>query len=186
VPIGATIARESIYKAMLPGVASKRHSNTFGGGTRAMAVGLRSLDFIHEEGLVEKARRDGEIGLARLQRIAARYPDLIAEVRGAGMLFAMQLREVAPSRLLPVDPELVHLVGAALALRVLHQHGVHGCYSINAQRVFRLTPPLNIPEVLRDQMFDRVETMAGAYPQAWKMLGTMSPMRWVRLARLAL
>jgi acetylornithine/succinyldiaminopimelate/putrescine aminotransferase len=102
------------------------------------------------------------------------------------MLFALQVREVAPSRFLPVDAELVHLLGAALALRALHLQGVHGCYSINAQRVFRLTPPLNLPESLRDTMFDRVEAMAAAHPQAWKLLGTMSPARWMRLARLAL
>jgi len=186
VPVGATIAREAIYKSMLPGVESKRHSNTFGGGTLAMVVALRSLELIHDDGLVAKARRDGEVGLARLRRIQERYPDLIAEVRSAGMLFALQVREVAPSRFLPVDAELVHLLGAALALRALHLQGVHGCYSINAQRVFRMTPPLNLPEALRDTMFDRVEAMAAAHPQAWKLLGTMSPARWVRLARLAL
>ena len=186
VAVGATIAREHVYKSMLPGVESKRHSNTFGGGSLAMAVALRSLELIHDDGLVAKARRDGEVGLARLQAIRDRYPDLIAEVRSAGMLFALQVREVAPSRFLPVDAELVHLVGAALALRALHLQGVHGCYSINAQRVFRLTPALNLPEALRDTMFDRVEAMAAAYPQAWKLIGTMSPARWMRLARLAL
>jgi len=186
VPVGATIAREPIFKSMLPGVESKRHSNTFGGGSLAMAVALRSLELIHEGGLVAKARRDGEIGLVRLNAIRDRFPDLISDVRSAGMLFALQVREVAPSRFLPVDAELVHLLGAALALRALHLQGVHGCYSINAQRVFRLTPPLNLPEGLRDTMFDRVEAMAAAHPQAWKLLGTMSPARWMRLARLAL
>jgi acetylornithine/succinyldiaminopimelate/putrescine aminotransferase len=186
VAVGATIARENVYKSMLPGVESKRHSNTFGGNSLAMAVALRSLELIHDEGLVAKARRDGEVGLARLQAIRDRFPDLIAEVRSAGMLFALQVREVAPSRFLPVDAELVHLVGAALALRALHLQGVHGCYSTNAQRVFRLTPALNLPEDLRDTMFDRVEAMAVAHPQAWKLIGTMSPARWMRLARLAL
>jgi hypothetical protein len=50
--------------------------------------------------------------------------------------------------------------------------------------VFRLTPALNLPEALRDTMFDRVEAMAAAHPQAWKLIGTMSPARWMRLARL--
>jgi acetylornithine/succinyldiaminopimelate/putrescine aminotransferase len=186
VPVAATIAREDIFLKMLPGVESKRHSNTFGGATLAMAVALRSLELIHEEGLVAKARRDGEIGLARLRELADRFPDLIVEVRGAGMLFALQIRAVAPSRFLPVDAELVDQVGAALALRALHLGGVHGCYSINAQRVVRLTPPLNLPEGLRETLFDRVEATAAAYPQSWRLLKTMSPARWMRLARLAL
>jgi len=186
VPVAATIARDEIFRKMLPGVESKRHSNTFGGATLPMAVALRSLELIHEEGLVAKARRDGEIGLARLRKLAERFPELIVDVRGAGMLFALQIRAVAPSRFLPVDAELVDQVGAALALRAMHLQGVHGCYSINAQRVVRLTPPLNLPEALRDTLFDRVEATAVEYPQSWRLLGTMSPARWVRLARLAL
>lgn len=186
VPIGATIARGPIYKAMLPGTESKRHSNTFGGGTLAMVVGLRSLEIIHEEGLVEKSRRDGEIGLARLKKIQQDWPAFLQGVRGAGMLFALQVQPVAPSKGLPIDPELVHLLGAALALRSLHLHGVHGCYSLNAQRVVRLSPALNLPEALRDQLFDRVEATAADHKQSWKLLGTLNPARWVRLARLAL
>ncbi len=186
VPIGATIARAKVYQKMLPGTESKRHSNTFGGGTLAMVVAQRALELIVDEGLVAKARRDGEIGLARLRATAERWPDFISEVRGAGMLFAIQVRPVAPEKRLPVDPELVHLLGAALALRALHQHGVHGCYSINAQRVVRLTPALNLPEELRDTLFDRVDATAATHKQAWKLLGTLSPNRWMRLARLAL
>jgi acetylornithine/succinyldiaminopimelate/putrescine aminotransferase len=186
VPVAATIAREGIFRKMLPGVESKRHSNTFGGATLPMVVALRSLELVHEEGLVAKARRDGEIGLARLRVLAERFPDLIVEARGAGMLFALQIRAVAPSRFVPVDPELVDQVGAALALRALHLQGVHGCYSNNAQRVVRLTPPLNLPEGLRGTLFDRVEATAAAYPQAWRLVQTMSPARWMRLARIAL
>ncbi len=185
-PVAATIAREDIFLKMLPGVESKRHSNTFGGATLPMVVALRSLELIHEEGLVAKARRDGEVGLARLRALAERFPDLIVEARGAGMLFALQIRPVAPSRFLPVDAELVDQVGAALGLRALHLGGVHGCYSINAQRVVRLTPPLNLPEDLRDTLFERVEATTAAFPQSWRLLKTMSPARWMRLARLAL
>jgi len=184
--VAATIARGPIYLKMLPGVASKRHSNTFGGNTLAMMIALRSLEIIHDEGLVDKARRDGEVGLARLQALAAKYPDLLAEVRGAGMLFALQVRPVAPSKLLPVDAGLVDQVGAALALRAMHQHGVFGCYSINSQRVVRMTPPLNLPERLRDAMFDRIEAMAEGAPQSWRLLKNLSPGRWMKLAKLAL
>lgn len=186
VAVAATIAREPIFKKMLPGVESKRHSNTFGGNSLAMAVAVRSLELIHEEGLVAKARRDGEVGLTRLKTLAAKYPDLIADARGAGMLFALQIRPVAPGKLLPVDPGLVDQVGAALMLRAMHLGGVYGCYSINSQRVVRMTPPLNLPENLRDTMFDRVEATAAAHTQSWKLLGTLSVPRWTRLARLAL
>jgi hypothetical protein len=93
---------------------------------------------------------------------------------------------VAPEKRLPIDPELVPLLGAALALRALHLHGIHGCYANTTHRVVRLTPALNLPEALRDQLFDRVDAMAAHHKQAWRMLGSMSPGRWIRLAKLAL
>ena len=186
VPVAATIARAPIYQSMLHGTASKRHSNTFGGGTLAMVVAQRSLELLVDEDLVAKARRDGEIGLARLRASAERYPDYFEEVRGAGMLFAIKVRPVAPEKRLPIDPELVPLLGAILTLRALHLHGVHGCFAFTAQRVVRLTPALNLPEALRDQLFDRVDAMAAHHKQAWRMLGSMSPGRWLRLAKLAL
>ncbi|MDO4264025.1 MAG: aminotransferase class III-fold pyridoxal phosphate-dependent enzyme, partial [Deinococcus sp.] len=54
--VGATIARHGIYKKMLGGLSSKRHSNTFGGGALSMAVGLKSLELIIEQNLPERSR----------------------------------------------------------------------------------------------------------------------------------
>jgi putrescine aminotransferase len=186
VPVGCHDRPRADLPVDAPGVESKRHSNTFGGGALAMAVALRSLELIHDEGLVAKSLRDGEIGLARLRRTAERYPDLLEDVRGAGMLFALQVRAVTASRFLPVDPELVSALGAGTLLRALYLHGVYPSYAQTAQRVIRLTPPLNLPTHLRDDLFDRVDAMAAAYPQAWKLLGVMSPARWMRMARLVL
>ncbi|MEJ2666288.1 MAG: aminotransferase class III-fold pyridoxal phosphate-dependent enzyme, partial [Deinococcales bacterium] len=126
VPVGATIARNDIVKALLPGFASKRHSSTFAGGSLAMAVALRSLDLIREEGLVRKAREDGRYALEQLQRLQARFPNFFEAVRGAGMLFGIQVRPVigrlplGSRRLLPYDDDTLSQLAAALALRALH------------------------------------------------------------------
>src|SRR5690606_6998915 len=92
VPIGATIARKSLFRALLPGLNAKRHSNTFGGGSLAAAVGLRSLEILVEQRLDRRSAEYGRRGLSHLQELAADFPELIEEVRGAGMLFAMTLR----------------------------------------------------------------------------------------------
>ena len=186
VPVGATIARRWIVKRLLGGLASKRHSNTFVGGSLAMAVGLRSLEFLVEEGLVEKARRDGQHGLERLREIQARYPNFLAEVRGAGMLFALQLQPVLAPGLLPVSAELLQQLGSALALRTLHLGGIHACYTLNSSRVVRLTPALNMPANVFDELFERLERVARRHRRAWRMLPRMPLGRLLRLAKLAL
>ena len=51
-PVGATIVRHDIYKPLLGSVESvKRHSNTFGGNSLAMAVGLKSLELLARQRL---------------------------------------------------------------------------------------------------------------------------------------
>ena len=186
VPIGATISRKAIVKKALGGLEAKRHSNTFGGGSLAAAVGLKSLEIIVEEGLVERARVNGERGLARLRAIQKRYPGYVKEVRASGMLFALQLRHVVKPGLLAGQTELANQFGTGLAMRTMHLHGVHVCFTLNASQVIRLTPALNLPDELFDELFNRVENAAKANRNAWQMLPKTPVTRLARLARLAL
>lgn len=183
-PIGATIARKSIVKKLLGGLDSRRHSSSFGGGSFAAAIALRSLELLVEEDLVNKARVDGERGLTRLREIQTRYPGYLREVRGAGMIFALQLRHVVRPQLLPGQGELVTIFGGALALRAFHQGGIHACFTLNASGVVRLTPALNMPASLFDEMFDRVERIAASNPQSWRMMTKLPPSAIARLVRL--
>lgn len=185
VPIGAVIARRPIYRAMLSGVKSKLHSNTFGGGALACAVALRSLELINDEGLVEKARQDGAYGLERLRAIRDAHPQLIGDARAAGMLFAITIRPVLPGRLLPIDAALIPQLSAFLGIAALHRAGVHACYSENGQGILRFTPPLTIPRATLATMFDRVEAMAERHKRPISLLTMLSPAEMARLVRMA-
>jgi putrescine aminotransferase len=186
VAVGATLARKSIYKKMLGGLESKRHSNTFGGNSLAMAVGVKALELIVSENLVERSREFGERGLKRLQDIQQRQPGFIKTVRGAGMLFALQLQPVLNPRLLPGQAELVNQLGTALAMRVMHQHGLHVCFTLNQSQVIRLTPALNMPESIFNDMFNRVEEAAQNYKTSWQMIPKAPKRKLFALAKLAL
>lgn len=185
VPIGAVIARKPVFRSLLPGLASKRHSNTFGGGSLAVAVGLKSLEMLVDERLDLRAATLGRAGLERLRKVAEDYPNLIEEVRGAGLLFALTLRPMIGFKVPGVSAEDVQTFAAALGLRALHEGGVHGCYSTNANRVVRLTPALNLPDALFAQLFDRVEAVAAAHPRSLSLLQRFPVPRLLRLARVA-
>ncbi|ADI16012.1 aspartate aminotransferase family protein [Truepera radiovictrix] len=185
VPVGATLARRAIMARALGGLASKRHSNTFGGGSLAMAVALKSLEIILDEDLPHRARVLGERGLARLEALQARYPGLLRAVRGSGMLFALQLQPLlSPRTRLP--QELVSQLGSALALRALHRGGIHACYTLNSSRTVRLTPALTMPESVFEAMLARLEEVARRTPQAWRLPLQTPPHVLSGLARLAL
>ncbi len=185
-PVSATIARKSIFHALLPGLASKRHSSTFSGGTLAMAVGLKSLELLVEGRLDERARQLGQYGLGRLQTMADKNPGLIESVRGAGMLFAVSLKPVVGFKVPGISEEDVQTFAAALMLRELHGAGVHGCYSNNAHRTMRLTPALNMPQDLFTLMFDRLESLVERTPSSFAMLKRLPMPKLLALGRLAL
>jgi acetylornithine/succinyldiaminopimelate/putrescine aminotransferase len=151
-----------------------------------MAVALRSLEIIVDEGLVEKSRQDGAYALERLHGVQAAHPDFFAGARGAGMLLGVQLRPVVPSRLVPVDPELVPVLTAGLFLGALHREGVHANGTQNSLLVVRLTPALTMPRELIDSMVDRVEAVAERYRKPFRLLTGTSPVTLARLARIAL
>src|SRR5690625_4582018 len=186
VPIGATIARKDLVSKLLGGLESKRHSTTFGGGSLAAAVAMRSLELIIEENLVEKARLNGERGLKRLGDIHAASPGYISEVRGAGMLFALKLHNVINPRLRKGQEELIHLLGSTLALREMHMNGVHVCFTLNHSQIVGVTPALTVPDHPFDGFFDRHGVPARKTRAAGRFPPRTPVGRLARLARLAL
>ncbi len=96
VPIGGVLisrqVRDSVFDAMERGV---RHGSTFGGGDLAAAAALATLQVIDDEALVERSARLGERLLELTRPLVERY-DIVAEVRGLGLMWAIEL--AAPSR----------------------------------------------------------------------------------------
>ncbi len=185
VPIGATLARDSVVRAMLPGFSSRRHSSTFAGNGLAMAVALRSLEKLVEGGYDVRAREQGAAGLSELRSIAAAHPGLIREVRGAGMLFALELRHALKPGLLAGRKALARLLVSGLGVRALHLGGVHGCVSLSASGVVRLTPALDMPDAVLDRLWSRVRGVAERNRTMWRVAAAAGPSRLLRLAALA-
>jgi len=184
-PCGATIARKDIYAAMLSGMSCKRHSNTFGGNSLAMAIGLKSLELLVEGNLPARSKQMGIEGLARLSQLAANYPHLIEAVRGKGLLMALQFHSVAPFKV-PFMDELIGEFSGVLGLRTLHQHGVQANLSLSSKRVVRLTPALNMPADVYERLFQRLEIAAAANPRASAMLASTPVDVITRLTKFAL
>jgi len=186
VPIGATVVRNAIFSKMLGGLDCKIHSNTFGGNSLAMAIGLKSLEILREEKLVERSRQLGVKGLDRLKQLAEGHPDLIANVRGFGMWFAIEFQPVIPSSMAFGKDDLIGEFTTFLGMMMLHEGGVHANLSLNAHRTVRLTPPLTIPEEMFDDMFGRIDAAANKMKSARAMLVKSSPKSMLDLTRIAL
>jgi predicted acetylornithine/succinylornithine family transaminase len=90
VPIGATLATESVASAFTPG----SHGSTFGGNPLATAVGVTVFGALLEDKLPERAGRMGKILIQGLESLRAKYPKAIKDVRGRGLLVGVDI--VAP------------------------------------------------------------------------------------------
>ncbi|MGE3869313.1 MAG: aspartate aminotransferase family protein [Pseudorhodoplanes sp.] len=90
-PIGACLATAEAAKGMTAGT----HGSTFGGNPLATTVGLAVLDVVLAPGFLDNVRRSSLLLKQRLAEIKDRYPAVISEIRGEGLLLG--LRCVVPS-----------------------------------------------------------------------------------------
>ena len=137
-PVGALVAR-----GVEDGFARGDHATTFGGSPPIAAAALAVLTAIDREGLVANAREVGAHLTARLSAL-----DGVAGVRGAGLLLAVELRDVA----------------AAEAAEALRTRGV----LVNAvtPTALRLCPPLSLSPAEADRACDALSDVLSPLPEA--------------------
>lgn len=83
-PMGAVI-----FDAKLDFGVQGAHSNTFGGNLVACASALTTIDIIQEEGLLENARRMGDVIGKRLSEMAEKHA-VMGDNRGLGLMWATE------------------------------------------------------------------------------------------------
>jgi acetylornithine/N-succinyldiaminopimelate aminotransferase len=87
-PIGACLTTEAVGQAMTPG----SHGSTFGGNPLAMAVGNAVLDVVLAPGFLERIAQMGLRLKQRLAGLADEHGDVIAEVRGQGLMIGLKCK----------------------------------------------------------------------------------------------
>jgi acetylornithine/N-succinyldiaminopimelate aminotransferase len=90
-PVGACLATAEAAKGMTAG----SHGSTFGGNPLAMAAGNAVLDVVLAPGFLDRVRRNALLLKQRVAELKDRHPQVIAELRGEGLLTG--LRTVMPN-----------------------------------------------------------------------------------------
>jgi 4-aminobutyrate aminotransferase len=143
-PLSGILAPRSLLDQLGPG----SHGGTYGGNAVACAAALATLDVIDEDGLCSRAERLGERLLLGLRERCEGHSS-VAEVRGRGMMLAIELAD--PDSLQP-RPDLVKgLLAEAMARNLLLLScGTHG-------QAVRIIPPL----VTTEEEIDRALEVIG-------------------------
>ena len=90
-PLGGVIASKRVHEAIESAPADRKfmHAATYSGHPVCCAVGLRNVEIIESEGLVERAAVMGERLLSRLEEL--RDLPVVGDVRGLGMMCGVEL-----------------------------------------------------------------------------------------------
>ncbi|WP_303828759.1 aspartate aminotransferase family protein [Asticcacaulis taihuensis] len=133
-PIGACLATREAASGMVVG----SHGSTFGGNPLAMAVGIAAFDEISKPELLENVVKVSGYLKQQLEGLKQTYPDMIADVRGKGLLIGIKLK--------PNNREMMAL---ARDNGLLVAGGGENC--------IRMLPALNLTEADAREALDRLE-----------------------------
>ncbi len=86
-PIGAVLMSKKVASGMTPGT----HGSTFGGNPLAMAVGNTVMDIVSNKKFLNNIKKLSKYFFSKLNKLKAKYPNIIKEIRGKGLLIGIQL-----------------------------------------------------------------------------------------------
>jgi acetylornithine/N-succinyldiaminopimelate aminotransferase len=133
-PIGACLATADAAQGMTPG----SHGSTFGGNPLAIAAANAVLDVMLKPGFFEHARKMSLLLKQKLASVVDRHPDVLAEVRGEGLLIGLKAVMPSADLVAALRDEKLLTVGAG-------------------ENVVRLLPPLIVSEAEIEESVARLE-----------------------------
>ena len=86
-PIGAVLMNKKVAGGMTAGT----HGSTFGGNPLAMSVGNTVMNIVSNKNFLNNVKKSSRYFLFNLNKIKNRYPKIIEEIRGRGLLIGMKV-----------------------------------------------------------------------------------------------
>ena len=120
-PIGAVLMNKKVASGMIPGT----HGSTFGGNPLAMSVGNAVMDIISNKKFLNNVKSLSKYFFIKLNKIQKKYPNIIKQVRGKGLLIGIQLYK-----------DQTEFIKKLIDNRLLTIRA--------AENVVRILPPLNV------------------------------------------
>jgi len=120
-PIGAVLMNKKVASGMTPGT----HGSTFGGNPLAMAVGNKVFDIVSSKKFLNNVRNSSKYFFLNLNKLKQKYPNIIKEIRGKGLLIGIQLYK-----------DQADFIKKLMSYKLLVIRA--------AENVVRILPPLNV------------------------------------------
>ena len=133
-PMGACLVTKKVSVGMTAGT----HGSTFGGNPLAMAAGNAVLDIIFEKDFFKKVKQKGEYFNQGLNKIKNKYPKIIEEIRGSGLMKGLK-----------ISIDSIKFIDKLIENKMLTVKA--------SENVVRLFPPLIINNKELDESINKIE-----------------------------
>jgi acetylornithine/N-succinyldiaminopimelate aminotransferase len=114
-----------VNKKVASGMKPGTHGSTFGGNPLAMSAGNAVMDIMFKKGFLGNVTKNGKYFLSELNKLKEKYPKIIKEVRGKGLLLGLCLYK-----------DQTNFIKKLLDNKLLTVRA--------SENVVRLLPPLNV------------------------------------------
>lgn len=138
-PISAVTVKESFANLLTD--SSFRYAQSHQNDPLGCAVANSVIEYFEKRGMVEMAHTTGHYFQQRCLAFMKKYPNLVKEIRGKGLMLAMEFSE-------SVDV-------ASLNLNLFESGFIVGC----KHKSLRFMPPLNIQKSMINQLLNRMEEL---------------------------
>ncbi|MCR9121878.1 MAG: aspartate aminotransferase family protein [Phyllobacteriaceae bacterium] len=168
--MAAMIARRDIYMKAYgtPKTAMIHAQATFGGIGEASVTALETINILYEEDLIDNAADTGAYLISELERLKAKYPQIIKDVRGQGFMVGLEFHDFSqtlPAMLRPavavLDDKLKGSLSGFIGALLLRDHDILVAFTEYNRNVIRLEPPLICGRSHVDQFIAGFDALLG-------------------------
>ncbi|WDZ78069.1 aspartate aminotransferase family protein [Ensifer adhaerens] len=168
--VGAMIARREVYMKAYgtPKTAMIHAMATFGGMGEACVTAIEGINVLYDEHLIDRAADSGDYLLERLQALKEKYPKIIKDVRGKGLMVGLEFQDFSqtlPMVLRPVvsmlDDKLKGSLSGFIGALLLRDYDVLVAFTEYNRNVIRLEPPLICERAHVDQFIAALDDLLG-------------------------
>lgn len=166
--IGAYIARTPIFMKAYgsPKTAMMHGPATFSGMGEACCTAIEALNVLYDEGLIDNAAEQGAYLLDRLHELQRKYPKIIKEVRGKGLMVGLELADISQTLPLGVkhlvsvlDERLKGSLCGFVGALLFRDYDVLVAFTEYNRNVIRLEPPLIVGRAEIDRFIEAFDDL---------------------------
>ncbi len=163
----AFITRPTIYnKAYAKMNEATLHSTTYNGYGEEIVTSLEVLNIIQDERLVDNSAEVGGYLLQRLQEVQREYPELVADVRGVGLLCCIKFKSKTEKLLRMVSgtgsEAMEKFITGAIITKLFQDHNILTFTPPHDAAQLLVTPSLIIRKEHVDQFVEALKQVLGS------------------------